>query len=456
MSRIFLFFIIFLSFKSQAAVVKINGECDAPDQIVRLIVVKDYVSNLEHTLISTKTDVAGKFVLSIDLDEITVAQLALGLDRAEIVLSPGANYICKLSQTRSSSTVSYFEKEPLDLEVLESNDNGVQKNIDDINMIFNAFVMQYFDDLYRNKRIDLLDSLRIAIADRLPERTAVFVSDYNTYKQASLLQTIRGRSAEQWMRNLIIDKPVLYTNPEYMNLLNEVFRDYLISNRFYQQDELNRRISEGTAAFKQFISKNPLLKPNDQLIELVGLINLRDLYYNPSFKKSEIILLLKQFQSESKFVQHKKIAANIIESVNYLSFNSDAPAFTLKNQSAREVSLKDFRGRNLVLIFVQDSCKTCLNALKEVKTLYEKFSNEYDFVTIATTEGFKNYVKLFVQNDFKWTLLNLSENILLLEAYHVKTFPEFFLILKEGRMGMAPAPQPDQNLEYHMLRLKER
>lgn len=456
MSRIFLFFLFFLSFKLQAGQVKIIGESNEPDQIVRLIVVKDYVSNLEQTLISTKTDATGKFVLNIDLQEITVVQMALGLDRAEIVLSPGANYICKLSQIRSSSTVSYFEKEPLGLQVLESNDNGVQKSIDDINMIFNSFVMQHFDDLYRNKRTDLLDSLRIAISDRVPERTAVFVSDYNTYKQASLLQTIRGISAQLWMRNLIVDKPILYTNPEYMNLLNEVFRDYLISNHYYQHDELNRSISEGYTAFIQFVSKNPLLKPNAQLIELVGLINLRDLYYNSSFKKSEIIILLKQFQSESKFVQHQKIAENIIESVNYLAFKSDAPAFFLKNQSAREVSLKDFGGRKVVLIFVQDSCNICLNALKEVNTLYEKFSNDYDFVTIATEEGFKNYAELFVQYNFKWTLLNLSDNILLLESYRVKTFPEFFLILKDGKVGMAPAPQPDQNLEFHMLRLKER
>jgi peroxiredoxin len=456
MSRSFLFLLLVLSFKSQAALVTIIGESNAPNQIVRLIVIKDYVSNLEQVLITSKTDAVGKFVLNADILEITVAYLALGLDKAEIILSPGSEYFCKLNQPKSLLNVSYFEKEPLIINVLGSNDGGVQKNVDDINMIFNAFVMQHFDDLYRNKRIDLLDSLKIAIENRLPKKPEVFVSDYSIYRQATLLQSIRGRSAEQWIRNLIIDKPVLYTNPEYMNLINEVFRDYLISNRYYQTDELNLSITGGYTDFLQFISKNPLLKPNSQLIELVGLINLRDLYYNSSFNKLEIIKLLNQFQKDSPYVQHKNIASNIIESVSILATKTEAPDFNLKNQSEKLVSLKDFNEKKVVLSFVQDSCNVCLQALMELKTLQEKYKNEYDFVTIVTAEGFNKYVKVFIQNNFSWTLLNLSDNILLLEAYNVKTFPEFILILKDGKIGMAPAPQPDQNLEFHMQRLKER
>jgi peroxiredoxin len=456
MSRFFLAISLLFAFNLHGAPVIIHGESNAPDQIVRLIVLNDYISNLEQTITSSRTDAAGKFSLIIDIQEITTVQLSLGLDRVEVIISPGCIYTYKLTQSKLSLTSSYFEKDPFSLTVLESNDKGLQKNIDDINLIFNAFVMQHFDDLYHRKRFDLLDSLRMAIELRLPANPIVFVSEYNTYKQASLLQTMRGRSAEQWIRNLVIDKPVLYSNPEYMNLLNEVFSDYLITNRHYQQDELKRSIHDGYGAFLQFVSINPLLSKSPQLSELVGLINLRDLYNNSAFEKEEIIRLLSQFNIESKHLSHKQISANLIKSLSYLEMKTDAPSFTLKNPSLKNSSLRDFSDKKVVLQFVQDSCPVCIQSVMKMKALSDKFGDDYTFITISTAQGFQNYVKLFNKNNLSWTLLNLEDNILLLEDYRVKTFPEFFILLREGKIGMAPAPQPDQNLEFHLQRLKDR
>jgi peroxiredoxin len=456
MLRLFLSFFFLLTITAHAAPVIIHGETNAPNQMVRLIIVEDYISNLEKTIASTKTDLQGDFILNIDIQTITTAQLVLALDRVEIVLKPGSTYSIKLTQSRPSFTSSYFEKEALGLQVLTSNDGGLQKNIDVINLVFNAFVIQHFDDLYRNRRTDLLDTLRDVIAARLTNNQPVFVSEYNTYKQAALLQTVRSRNSEQWIKSFIIDKPVLYTNPEYMNLLNEVFRDYLISNRHYQQDELIKNIGLGFSAFMLYVSSNPLLNKNPQMAELVGLINLRDLYYNSAFKKSEIIQLLNQFKTESQIPQHGQIAANIIESVNYLAYNTNAPAFSLKNISGEEISLNDFNEKKIVLTFLQDSCQACLQMLMSMKPLFEKYKDDYDFVTISTAAGFNIYVNLFKKNGLEYKLLNLEDDILLLEDYRVKTFPEFFILLKQGKIGMAPAPQPDQNLEFHLQRLKDR
>ncbi|NOU48549.1 MAG: redoxin domain-containing protein [Bacteroidales bacterium] len=456
MLRLALSFFLLLTMNAQATPVIIRGETNAPNQRVRLIVIEDFISNLEKTIASSKTDMQGNFILNVDIQYITTAQLVLALDRVEIVLKPGSTYSYKLTQSRPSLTTSYFEKEALGLQVLSGNDGGLQKNIDVINMVFNAFVIQHFDDLYRNRRTDLLDTLRDVIAARLTNDQPVFVSEYNTYKQAALLQTVRSRNAEQWIQKFIIDKPVLYANPEYMNLLNEVFRDYLISNRHYQQDEIIKNIGSGFSDFILYVSSNPLLTKNIQIAELVGLINLRDLYYNSTFKKNEIIQLLRQFKTESQIPQHNQIAVNIIESVNYLAYNTNAPAFSLKNTLGKEISLNDFNEKKIVLSFVQDSCQACIQMLMSMKPLFEKYKEDYDFITISTAAGFNNYVNLFKQNGLEYRLLNMEDDILLLEDYRVKTFPEFFILLKQGKIGMAPAPQPDQNLEFHLQRLKDR
>jgi len=454
MFRFSLILFILFSVNLHATQVTIRGQSNAPHQIVRLIVCKDLISNFDQTLATAQSDETGNFILNVDIQYITAVQMALGLDRVDIFLSPGATYQYKLNRSETGLTTSYFEKEPLGLTVLKSSDGGLQQQISDINLVFNAFVIQHFDDLYRNKRTSLLDTLRLAIANRLPSKPVSFVSEYNTYKQASLLQTVRGRSADQWIQTLFIQKPVLYTNPAYMNLLNEVFRDYLSINRAYQIDDLNRSIQVGYEAFMQYISLNPILKMSPQISELVGLMNLRDLYFNASCNREAIIQLLNQFRMKSQNPTHRDIAANIIQSVSYLAYKTDAPTFTLKNKASESIALNDFHEKEILLNFVQDSSAACLRGLLEMKLLYEKFKDDYVFITISTNEGFGNYIEYFKKNDLKWSLLNLSTDILLAEAYRVKTFPEYFILLKESKIGMAPAPQPEENLAFHLGRLR--
>ena len=52
-----------------------------------------------------------------------------------------------------------------------------------------------------------------------------------------------------------------------------------------------------------------------------------------------------------------------------------------------------------------------------------------------------------------WPLLDLGDNILLLEAYNVRTFPEYILITKGSKIGLAPAPSPERYLEERVRSL---
>ena len=446
-------FLLF-SFQMHAATVIIKGESNAPNQMVRVIIQKDYVSYLEQTLANSKTDSQGKFELHIDIEQITSVQIALGLDRAEIVLKPGSTYRFKISQPKNGASTSYFEKESIQLIVLESNDGGIQKQIDDINMIFNAFVMQHFNDLYHNRRVDLLDSLKQAIDVRLPAKVDGFVTDYNTFKQATLLQTVRSRSSDQWIKSMFFGKPIVYSNPEYMNLVNEVFRDYFISNRRYQSEALKQAMESSLTGFVGYITNNLLFNNQPQFCELVCLLNLRDLYFNVEYDKERILNLLNQFQQQSLFAEHKQMAANIILEVKYLEYKSVAPAFQLKNAANKVVSGEQLKGKGILLNFIQDSCQACLSGLNDMKNLYDSFKEDYTFITISTADGFNNSAKYFKNNNLNWMLFNLGEDILMLEAYRVKTFPEYIILLKDGTIGMAPAPQPGQNLVYHLNRLR--
>ena len=88
-----------------------------------------------------------------------------------------------------------------------------------------------------------------------------------------------------------------------------------------------------------------------------------------------------------------------------------------------------------------------------LKEFSRQWQDTINIVTIATKECFNDYVQIFKDKEYKWTLLNLEDDILLLENYQIKTFPDYVIIGKNNKIGMAPAPSPDQYLDYHVRRL---
>ena len=59
------------------------------------------------------------------------------------------------------------------------------------------------------------------------------------------------------------------------------------------------------------------------------------------------------------------------------------------------------------------------------------------------------------EKQYDWPLLNLGNNILLLETYNVRTFPEYILIKPGTKIGAAPAPAPDGNLDALVAKLTQ-
>ena len=59
----------------------------------------------------------------------------------------------------------------------------------------------------------------------------------------------------------------------------------------------------------------------------------------------------------------------------------------------------------------------------------------------------------FDEKHQEWPLLDLGDNILLMEAYNVRTFPEYILITRGSKIGEAPAPSPERYLDNRVKHL---
>ena len=118
-----------------------------------------------------------------------------------------------------------------------------------------------------------------------------------------------------------------------------------------------------------------------------------------------------------------------------------APDFTLTDINGNSVSLRDFQGRQVVLVFWASWCPDCraeVPALKKMQTQADP--RKVAFVAVSfdrTKEAWEKYVK---ENEM--TGVQLFETAPRKEsevntAYHVKWIPSLYLIDEQGKVALS-------------------
>jgi peroxiredoxin len=433
--------------------VSIKGKSAYPNTLVRLIVPEDLMSMHESTLAYAMSDSEGNFSLTAHVSEIKLAKIAFGLERGEIYLVPSKKYELSVPYQESIEPISFFEKEPLYFDLVSADDRGFINQIHEINVVYNTFLLQYFNALYRGTRHDLIDSLRFEINRRVPKAAHTYINDYVTYKIAALELASRYRSQQFVLENLFLNKPVLYSNIEYMSLFKEIYSNYISRIRSVSPLDLYQILNRGYESLDSLLKTDSGLSQDKRLRELVMLLNLMELYGSQLYETVLIENQLNHIKQNSSYAEHRKIAANIIKQKQTLAYGTSAPQFRLSAAFQQTFDLRDYADKAVLISFIKGNCLVCENALLDLESLWQRFQDRYYFVTIATIDAFEESSQFFQDNGLSWPLLNLSQHILLLEQYQVRTFPEFIILLPGNRIGMAPAPGPERYLEYHLNRI---
>ena len=95
----------------------------------------------------------------------------------------------------------------------------------------------------------------------------------------------------------------------------------------------------------------------------------------------------------------------------------------------------------VVLQFVEGSSATVDHQFEDLADLHHQWQDSVQLITITTKDQLEQHKKRFEDHHYNWPLLNLGNDILLLERYEVRTFPEYFIILPGTKIGLAPASE---------------
>jgi len=128
------------------------------------------------------------------------------------------------------------------------------------------------------------------------------------------------------------------------------------------------------------------------------------------------------------------------------SIGSEAPDFTLKDLSGKEIKLSDLRGRPVMLNFWATWCPPCRSEIPTIADLYKGTHKEanYEIVGVATQSDDQT-VKAFTQEFGMYFPVVLDAGSNVTSLYHVLPIPTSFFIDKDGiirdmRVGIVDRP----------------
>lgn len=452
MKRILTLLLLLHFFVGSAQNVTITGRSNKTNALLRLFSYEDLVNETGILLDQSRTDERGNFILEGSVKQILPARIYVGLEYVDLILMPNASYDVEIIVPEQKEAVSYFEKELPTLRVKRATDQGLYRQVIYSDGIINSYLIEHFNQIYRGRQLRYIDSIHDAISREVPDIKLDYVKSHNRYKIASVRLGISTDGGKKIVRDYYDGQPVLYTQSAYIDLFKELFDGYF-SSASYDSHLLNDAFSEGPEALRKYLNTDPLMANNPRLGELITIYNLQKLCYaerNTSRLAKEHLNYIK---TQTKYPEHKTIISDFFTRFNQLAPGTEAPAFTLTDQNGKEVSLSDYKDGLVLLQFVEGSSPVSERQFAELRSLHHQWQDTIQILTIATHDKMANFKQYFEEKRQDWPLLDIGDNILLLEAYNVRTFPEYILINRHNKIGEAPAPSPERYLEERVRRM---
>jgi peroxiredoxin len=111
-----------------------------------------------------------------------------------------------------------------------------------------------------------------------------------------------------------------------------------------------------------------------------------------------------------------------------------APAFQLKDVNGKSFSLRDYRGKVVLLNFWATWCPSCKLEMPSLETLHKMLGNKGLVVLTVNVRESADEVKGFFQEQRLWFPALLDEGGDVFERFNVWSLPTTFIIGKKGEL----------------------
>ena len=169
---------------------------------------------------------------------------------------------------------------------------------------------------------------------------------------------------------------------------------------------------------------------------LAYLANVNDYYSN------KMLLDMIPENERTSFVA--KWLVNRVEVLSHQIINAECPDFTFINANGKNVSLKDFRGKIVVLDFCASWCGPCRKEMRSMLTIYNELkADDLEFISVSLDDSEAKWRKMLDEEKLPWVMLwdktgfpkNSKTPSAIQTAYGFYSIPFLVVIDKEGKLA---------------------
>lgn len=450
MKRAAIFFILIsfvASFSLTANGANIKGKAEnAGGKKLRLITYADMISFYEEELAETIISKTGDFNINIDPQTTLYCLLKIDYETAEFYIEPGKNYELKIIFDEEAQQITFSNPPVLKFNITKP-ETGLNQAIQQTNLIYNDFVVDNFNALYKHRKRSLLDTLKGKLEESSSGFSNKYFKDYIDYKIASIEKFAKLKSFKTIALELFINKPVQYKNIEYMDFFNQLFERYFAANsKQINWDALMFSINKQPDYFGMMdvVRGDEFLNQDERIREMVVLKTLNELYYLPGMNQAGIISILETASGQMKYEENRDIAGNLIKKLTKLQPGTVAPAISLPDLNGKITSLDSFEGETIYINFWNQSCKPCLQELDSIARFRKYLKPGIRFISILVEQQPETTREFLSTTGYDWNFLYFNGDFELLEEYGVRTLPANIIIGPDGKVLKYPGRLPGE------------
>jgi peroxiredoxin len=467
---IFFLFLITLTVPSRATQTVIQGKAPsyAGEKLI-FLTYSDMISFREIPVASCIVSDSGQFKCVAELEEIRLLFLKLGVYNCIFYLEPGLIYQLQLPQKREKSEAErmnpYFEEISIHLgakPVGSTNGRDIPGEKEDLNLLirsfndaFHPYYYKYVVNAYMNEinQQEIKEAIQ-TITEPFADVTHPFFKKYMEYRLGLLNHYGAQQSTSKIINDYFNRKSVLYYNPAYMELFNEIFNNYFdaFKTQFPESNLLyiiNREINLDKLVTQ--LQKEKAFA-NDTLLEMVLIKNLYDCFYKDEYSKPAILILMDSLFAKTNIAFHKSIISDIKSKITKLMTGSEPPPFKLYDKDSVLIGLDDFRGKYVYLSFCNSFSYYCIREFDLLKDIDSRHSNNLAIVTILVDDNYQSMRDLLKANNYNWTFLHYASQPEIIRDYEIKAYPTYYLIGPDGKLIASPAPSPLEGFEEYLFK----
>jgi peroxiredoxin len=427
----------------------------------------DYITGIDTILVRDVVDAEGNFSCRMNLDKCRKLILPLYFFKGVLYAEPGKDYV--LTLPRKTPIPVHAEISPF-FEPMLFYAYLPEKQPRELNNLIFEFDSVYEDYISRNSSVLLFESFHSkvdtfinALQEKYGKTGNAYFSTYLASKIALLNYFSRKRDLYYVINFYLNSLPVSTVNDGYMDLFNNLFRDFF---RFYSfrkegatlYDDIVK--AKSPHAIRQTLYMNPVFN-NDTICELVILKGLHDAFFpgDPNMKRdyphTQLYLTLDSVRTINRYSFTDETVTNIVNKAFTRYKPVEYGNLSLINCNKETFKLSSLKGQYVYFAFYDTRNYTCQKELKLFVKMASKHEKDVRFVLIITNPPEEDFLAFCKKYNHTFTVLYAGPGNELLTRFGVTVFPHYMLFDPYGFVILTAAPAPSENFEPKMYRLLE-